>query len=273
MGEALASSFPFCIYEDGYFEAGRRYFTMRDNKPMYLLIYTISGRGTTSVGNRLRHIDPGQAVLLDCNRLHEYKTVSDEPWCFHWVHFDGAGVSGYSRPLFEELEVVDVDEKLRMGRYFEEIHQLASEANTIKKHARVSHIVAALLLIMVNSYYNCEQDAESGRNVITVACQYVEENLHLDLSVETLSDRVHLSKFYFIRLFKKHMGVSPYQYVQTTRINRAKELLITTNYRINEIAEMTGFSSPTRFTKLFSEMTGVTPTKFRRQSFRFDSDD
>ena len=63
------------------------------------------------------------------------------------------------------------------------------------------------------------------------------------------------------------MGVSPYQYVQITRANRAKELLVTTSFRVNEISEMIGFSSPTRFTKFFSDMTGMSPTQFRKSSY------
>ena len=64
------------------------------------------------------------------------------------------------------------------------------------------------------------------------------------------------------------MGVSPYQYVQITRINRAKELLMSTDFRINEIADAVGFSSAMRFTKFFSDMTGMSPSAFRKNSYQ-----
>ena len=267
--DSSVNVFPFCLYETGYFEAGREYFTVRDSKPMYLLIYTISGGGTVRTADRMRHLGAGDAVLLDCRRFHEYRTVSSTPWCFHWIHFDGSSMAGYASALSDELAVVEVGEKLRMNRYFEELHALVPEANSYSKGARITDLIAGILLLLINSRFGSGSDIEPGRDAVSTACHYIEENLSQEITIDDLTEVVHLSKFYFIRLFKRYMGVSPYRYVQITRINRAKELLITTDYRVNEIADMTGFSNATRFTKLFSEMTGTTPTKYRKSSFQF----
>lgn len=270
--DSPANAFPFCLYEEGYFEAGKSYYTLRDNKPMYLLIYTVSGGGTVRVGERMRHLTAGSAVLLDCRRYHEYRTVSEEPWCFHWIHFDGSSMSGYAGALSDELTVVEVGEKIRMARAFESLHELLPEAGSLTKYARVTDLVAGMLLIMLNSYFGASKGDEIGQDAVSAVCHYIEENLDKEINIDMLAELVHLSKFYFIRLFKKYMGVSPYRYVQISRINRAKELLISSDYRINEISDMTGFANPTRFTKLFTEMTGSTPTKFRKNSFSFSTD-
>lgn len=266
--DALASSFPFILCEEGYFEAGSDYYTVRDGKPMYLLLYTVSGAGTIKVDGKLRQLPTGYAALIDCRAMHEYRTVSKEPWCFHWVHFDSAVMEGYRKMLIEEFDTWRVSEKLRFICYFEKIHEVSAEANAMLRYALFSDLVSGLLLVLGNSSIVDDGQRSVDSDAVHAACRYIEDNLKSDISIDQLASLVHLSKFYFIRLFKRLMGVSPYQYVQITRINRAKELLISTDFRINEVADAVGFSSAMRFTKFFSDMTGMSPSAFRKSSFQ-----
>lgn len=266
--DAIATSFPFCLYEEGFFEAGKDYYTIRDGKPMYLLLYTLSGSGTVKVDGKLRQLPAGYAALIDCRKMHEYRTVSKEPWCFHWVHFDSDAMEGYRKILLDDFDTWKVSEQLRFVRYLERIRTLSSESNTLLRYALFSDLLAGLLLILCNSSCLAESERDVDSDAVHTACRYIEENLKSDISIDQLASLVHLSKFYFIRLFKRLMGVSPYQYVQITRINRAKELLMTTDFRINEIADAVGFSSAMRFTKFFSDMTGMSPSAFRKSSYQ-----
>lgn len=264
--DALALSFPFCLYEEGYFEAGREYYTVRDAKSTYLLMYAVSGSGTVRVDGKLRQLSAGYATLVDCREKHEFRTVSKEPWCFHFVHFNSAVMEGYKKLLLDEFDIRRVSEKLQFMRYFERIHTLSSENNVMLRYALFSDLVSGLLLVLGNSQGSAERQRDVDSEAVHTACRYIEENLKSDISIDQLASLVHLSKFYFIRLFKRLMGVSPYQYVLITRINSAKKLLMSPDFRINEIADAVGFSSAARFTKFFSEMTGMSPSEFRKNS-------
>ena len=266
--DTTAVSFPFCLYEEGYFEAGKNYYTVRDGKPMYLVLYTVSGSGTVKVDGKLRQLPAGFATLIDCREKHEYRTVSKEPWCFHWVHFDSSVMDGYRKLLIEDFDTWKIGEKLRFVRYIERIHELSTESNVMLRYALFSDLVSGLLLILANASCALDSQRDIDSDAVHTACRYIEENLKSDISIDQLASLVHLSKFYFIRLFKRLMGVSPYQYVQITRINRAKELLMSTDFRINEIADAVGFSSAMRFTKFFSDMTGMSPSAFRKNSYQ-----
>ena len=264
--DALAQSFPFCLYEEGYFEAGQAYYTVRDEKETYLLLYTVSGAGTVKVDGKLRQLSAGYATLVDCREKHELRTVSVEPWCFHFVHFDSDVMEGYKKLLLEDFDTRLVSEKIRFVRYFERIHDLSSESNVMLRYALFSDLVSGLLLILGNSEGSSEGQRDVDSTAVHTACRFIEENIRSDISIDQLASLVHLSKFYFVRLFKRLMGVSPYQYVQITRVNAAKKLLMAPDLRINEIADAVGFSSATRFTKFFSEMTGMSPSEFRKSS-------
>ncbi len=74
-----------------------------------------------------------------------------------------------------------------------------------------------------------------------------------------------MSQYYFSRLFKQAMGVSPYQYVMQQRIERAKYLLRTTSLSVAEIAPQVGFSTQNQLTIQFRKFTGTTPSGYRKQ--------
>ena len=73
-----------------------------------------------------------------------------------------------------------------------------------------------------------------------------------------------MSVCWFIRSFKRYMGVTPMQYVTSIRINKAKELLKNTNYSIQEISGRLGYQSTQAFDRVFKRETGMKPLEFRR---------
>jgi AraC-like DNA-binding protein len=82
-------------------------------------------------------------------------------------------------------------------------------------------------------------------------------------SLEIIADRVQLSKYHFSRMFKKHTGFAPMEYITKVRIEKAITLLRTTNYSIEEIAEQVGYASSSYFIKVFRSWVGFSPGEFR----------
>ena len=76
-----------------------------------------------------------------------------------------------------------------------------------------------------------------------------------------------MSASYFSKLFKKGTGFSPYDYLLTVRLDRAKELLRQTDDSIENVAFKTGFNSESNFIYFFKKETGVSPLKFRKIKF------
>ncbi|WP_256478965.1 helix-turn-helix transcriptional regulator [Chroococcidiopsis sp. CCMEE 29] len=78
-----------------------------------------------------------------------------------------------------------------------------------------------------------------------------------------LAKLVGMSQYYFCHLFKRSMGVTPYQYVLQQRIERSKQLLKQNELSIAEIALMCGFKNQSHLTTFFRKLTGITPKVFR----------
>lgn len=87
------------------------------------------------------------------------------------------------------------------------------------------------------------------------------------LCLDLLVEQAHMSKSYFMRLFRQHMGTTPYNYLLCWRISQAKELLLTTDRPVGEIAAAVGFGNESNFSTRFAAMTGQSPLQYRRSAF------
>lgn len=93
---------------------------------------------------------------------------------------------------------------------------------------------------------------------------YIDAHLDRDLQLADLARLLEMSQFHFSRLFKQSLGISPYQYLIQQRVERAKGLLKQTDRLIVDIALECGFNSHSHLSKQFRQLTGITPTAYRK---------
>jgi AraC family transcriptional regulator len=98
---------------------------------------------------------------------------------------------------------------------------------------------------------------------IKQAIAYINESLMVDLSLTKLAAKIDMSPYYFCRLFKQSIGMTPHQYLIQKRIERAKLLLKQPERKIVDIAAECGFANPSHFARCFRKSTGMTPKEFR----------
>jgi AraC-like DNA-binding protein len=106
------------------------------------------------------------------------------------------------------------------------------------------------------------QHPSRSQNVIQVR-EYIDRHYARPLTVSRLARLAGLSPYHFIRAFRAHTGQTPHQYLRARRIERAKELLVTTPMPVTEICDAVGFHSLGSFSSLFRKLTGETPAAFR----------
>lgn len=92
---------------------------------------------------------------------------------------------------------------------------------------------------------------------------YIHAHLDQDIALSDVSNVLHLSQYHFCRLFKHSTGLTPHLYLTGCRIDRAKQLLQTTQLTITEIAFAVGLTNHSSFTRLFRQSVGISPKGFR----------
>lgn len=102
---------------------------------------------------------------------------------------------------------------------------------------------------------------------VTQIKEYMNKHFNEPLTLNHLADICHGSPFHLQRTFKKIFDISPVEYLQQIRIEKAKELLTTTNKPLDEIGPAIGMHNIPYFITLFKKMTGHTPIQYRKRGF------
>jgi AraC family transcriptional regulator len=111
-----------------------------------------------------------------------------------------------------------------------------------------------------------------SRSQLKRVIDYMKANLTQDLSILDLATLTGMSESHFSRSFRRSVGISPYQYLMQQRVERAKQLLAKRFSRgeapptiaISTIALDCGFANQTHLTKVFHQMTGMTPKAYQK---------
>ncbi|MEO1438023.1 MAG: AraC family transcriptional regulator, partial [Bacteroidota bacterium] len=93
---------------------------------------------------------------------------------------------------------------------------------------------------------------------------FIQGNIDQTISSKQLSELVGLSQFHFIRMFKKTTQQTPHQYINRQKMEKARDLLLRTDFSIIQIGFETGFQNPSHFTQVFKNCFGIPPLKYRK---------
>jgi AraC-like DNA-binding protein/ligand-binding sensor protein len=128
---------------------------------------------------------------------------------------------------------------------------------------RLLEIFANHLSLVANQLMVQEATQESpfGRRVKA----YVEEHMADEIDLEHAAHALHVSTFYFCKMFKKTTGLTFTDYLGRVRIERAKALLLDHNKHISEVAYEVGFGSLSHFNRVFKKVAGRSPTEYRER--------
>ena len=104
----------------------------------------------------------------------------------------------------------------------------------------------------------------NNENTVFESLAMIEEKIHERLTVESLAESLHFSKYHYQRIFREAVGDSVMRYVTKRRIALAAEELAQTDNTVLEIALRYGYDSHEGFTRSFRSYMGITPTEYRK---------
>jgi len=125
----------------------------------------------------------------------------------------------------------------------------------------VIHAIREFMDNIINE--NSNNRADNSEFLIKRAIQYIDDNYNKKVSLEDIAGYVGISKYYFSVLFKKEQGRTFSSYLNSVRIDKAKQALKNPQATINDIVYEIGFNDPQYFSKTFKKYTGMTVTEYR----------
>ncbi len=139
-------------------------------------------------------------------------------------------------------------------------HYLALTADVCIAYAHADFIGMAACPLFTQPMFEADPETDSA---IGQMKEYILAHLQEDLSRDSMAAMFFLAPAYFSRYFKKHCGVSFYEFMRNARMEKSIALL-GEGLQVQEIAERVGYRDRNHFNKVFQQHTGMSPTEFRR---------
>ncbi len=226
---------------------------------------------------------------VEGGRLHTTHAVQGEVILYpaslrHWIRWReeaefllllldnplvGEGIVGY-----DAIEVMEREKEFRDPLVQQIGLALKTELDEgmISSSALYAESLATALSAHLLRRYNLQEYLERNvtgnpsNAVIRRVIDYIHDNLDQQLTLAELAFIANMSLYHFSRTFKQATGMAPHQYVLSTRIERAKALLLQGKLSVAEVALQVGFFDQSHFTRYFKRIVGVTPQTLLRQN-------
>ena len=258
--------YPTHGHADGY------YFNIDKGRVLneYQILYVPEGEGIFQNAHTKRpvKIKSGDIFLLFPGEWHTYHPSKDSGWKSYWIGFKGKNMddrvkAGFLSPAKPIYQVGYSSDSIRL---YEEAYQTA-----LKEAAYSQQMLAGIVNHLIGLMYSLDRNITLNRNqayvdMINHARKMIRESLEKDLSIQQIANIMGVSYSNFRKLFKEFTGIAPATYQQELRLQRAKELLSTTNSSIKEIAYRLRFETPDYFSSKFKIKTGCKPSEFRHRT-------
>lgn len=229
------------------------------------LFYVLNGKGSFVFNDKTLEVQKDDFIVVNSNVTHNESSSLEEP-----LHYVVMGI--------DKLEFQINSGKNYCVYNFEPYNKtLHFYIQTILKEMRTQddHCEEICQNLFENLVYQIQRwtkikfigtQSQKAHKECRFIEQYLNEHFREDISLQSLSEIVHFSKYYLAHAFKEYKGISPINYLTKVRINEAKHLLETTDFSAAKIADSTGFSSQSYFSQIFHKETGMTPNKYRSQA-------
>ena len=255
------------VQETGSLQSIEPHVSKRDNLSSLLFFVVMKGSGTLTYRGKRHSIGMGDCIFINCLEEYSHESSKDDPWELSWVHFYGKDAiaiyqhyeeqNGYF--LFHPTDISSF--LLALKNLFSE--QLEKQTFYEQKcHKYLTDIVTACYLESASAQ---NEKTDSISEKLLAIRTYLDERFAEDIDLDFLSSHFFVSKFHLSREFKKATGLTVGNYLNSRRINKAKELLRFTKEPIGTIAVSCGIPDVNYFTKVFVKYESMTPSAYRKR--------
>jgi AraC-like DNA-binding protein len=233
------------------------------------LYYFLEGAGTIRIRNREYSPQPGQLFLLPANVEISLSTDKANTFRKYFCHFTLTVGEVHLFQMFHVPHFVDVIDRAWLDERFLKLIAL-SENQSLTSPLQIKSVLYEILTLFLDraQLQGIEEDwridaATSATTKINTILGYIDEHLADRMKIDQLANELHFHPKYFIQLFKSSMGVSPIVYITKKRMEKAQQLLMSSEISVTDIADQVGMDLY-YFSHTFRKLIGLSPTEYRQ---------
>lgn len=262
-GHANHAWLPHYVESMGINAQGKAFYTERCGYDTFFVCLTQLGQGHVTCNGHAYTLRVQDLLILDCMEPHYYCSQSDV-WQFLWIHFKGYGCREFFRRLCPDgVFYMHMEQPEPIYSLHHQLPPLLL-SQTVADDLRASELLGGFLHTVAS--YTLWGETQRMPDSIERTVAYLQQHYQENVSVQALAERENYSIYHFTKLFGKYTGQTPYQYILSLRLRNAQQMLVTTDYSIEEISRFNNFSSCSRFISYFVKRYGITPLQYRKNA-------
>lgn len=226
----------------------------------YLIHYVFSGKGYFNGTPVTR----GQGFLTTPGIFEHYYSDKEDPWHYLWVIFDDPAAEPYY-----PLHNAEPDTGVFSYRNVNIVEDAAQQMRSAHDRGFFSSVQLTELFLRIFNHcvYPTPNHTKTNEKFYVDYCMnFIQTNLHLPITVDSLCQKLGISQTYLCRIFQKNLHFSPKQYLSRCRLLQAQKLLLETDLSISDVAAAVGYSDVLSFSRFFSGKQNMSPSEYRRQT-------
>ncbi|HEX3075830.1 MAG TPA: AraC family transcriptional regulator [Lachnospiraceae bacterium] len=246
------------------------YYYEISNLDSFCLVYTESGSGVLTIDSSSYPLIPGTLAFFPCSLNHRIE-IKQSPWNYKVFYINGNPIPYLQKSFTSEYSYLHT---LPLGSNIPNMikkfysHLIRYTGQHYKQAKYISDILYELIIER-----NREEEYHSKTPEYLIQIKYnFDHHYQESYTLDELELEHRISKYRICREFMQYYDYPPIQYLNKKRIEVAKDSLIHTEKRVNEIGSMVGLENTNHFIRLFKKETGVTPLLYRKQTAK-DSDE
>jgi AraC-like DNA-binding protein len=248
--------------------------TREDSGGAYLFQYTISGYMMIRIKDQLFRVESGNAFLVPfASDYHYYMPEESDNYECMFISLDGNEAAKCWSYVASQLGAVgQFPEHSPPIRLLKHIYQEADKKKIVDTYK--TSMLAYQFIMEMYRYCKGYNIPKVWPDIILKAAKIMDEQFREIDNLDELSSQLGISKFHLIKLFHRTVGKTPIEYLTKRRMEKAVELLRTTDWPLEEISQQIGYMHVNYFSKVFRKFFGVTPGQLRKKydsyNFMFD---
>lgn len=226
-------------------------------------LLVIRSKGRIVMGEQEYHVTPNTAFLVSSCMPHCLYS-EDGDYCDDWIRFS------VEQEDYALIESLGVEWNVPVPLPDDSISELIRAAEIIfksdvpEKQQTLHHILTAILLHIKSCYKPAKKRPHNYYDAaLDRIRREIQENPAADWSLPVIAESQGLSEAHFRRLYKNRFGISCSKDIWTSRMEYAKQLLLTTELSVSEIADRCGYQTGEHFSRSFAKYACVSPAKYR----------
>ncbi len=221
-------------------------------------------------GSKDEIVSSNELAIFNPYQVHKSTNTSNDTQGCYVLYLDIQWCENIQKRIFGQIDSflpINLN-KLENKIIYTEFIDVCKKILLTQNREDISNTIEILMakIFENNCDINIELNSDKPNNIIKKVEQYILNNIEEQLSLDDIADFLGYNKYYIIKIFKQHYGLTPHAFIVNHKINKAKEMIVeSNNLTIADVANEVGFYDQSHFSKSFKKVFATNPSDMKRQ--------